>query len=196
MRRRRAVVIATALVGAVVLGVSLRADPGAARFYVGTLLLAAVWVVGARAAGPLTWTRPSLPPVLVGLGLAGVFLVGGLVVREIGPLADRVGDVVEIADGGSLALLVAVTAVNGVAEEMFFRGALYDAVPRHPIVWATLANAAAVAVTGNPMLVLAAVVLALVVGVERRATGGVTAPVLTHVTWSMAMLLVLPALFG
>jgi hypothetical protein len=31
---------------------------------------------------------------------------------------------------------------------------------------------------------------------ERRATGGVLAPMLTHVTWSLLMLLVLPPLFG
>jgi len=38
-------------------------------------------------------------------------------------------------------------------------------------------------------------VLGTVVGMERRASGGVLAPVLTHVTWSTLMLLVLPPLF-
>ena len=46
------------------------------------------------------------------------------------------------------------------------------------------------------MLGVAAVLLGLVVGMERRASGGVLAPILTHVTWSAAMLLVLPPLFG
>lgn len=196
LRRRRAVVIATALAGAVVLGLSLRTEPGSDWFYPATLLLAAVWVAGARLSGPVPWGRPSLLPVGVGLGLAGVFALGALVVREIDPLADRVSDVLDLADGGALPLLVLVTAVNGVAEELFFRGAVYDAVPRHPVAWAALANAAAVAVSGNPMLAFAAFVLAVVVGVERRLTGGITAPVLTHVTWSVTMLLVLPPLFG
>ena len=46
------------------------------------------------------------------------------------------------------------------------------------------------------MLGFAALVLGTLVGMERRASGGVLAPILTHVTWSISMLLVLPALFG
>jgi hypothetical protein len=50
--------------------------------------------------------------------------------------------------------------------------------------------------TGNVMLVFAAVLLAVVVGLERRASGGILGPALTHVTWSAAMLFVLPAIFS
>ena len=32
-------------------------------------------------------------------------------------------------------------------------------------------------------------------GVERRASGGILAPILTHVTWSLSMLVVLPLVF-
>jgi membrane protease YdiL (CAAX protease family) len=46
------------------------------------------------------------------------------------------------------------------------------------------------------MLMFAAVVLGTVVGLERRASGGILAPVLTHVIWSLTMLLVLPLLFN
>jgi uncharacterized protein len=49
--------------------------------------------------------------------------------------------------------------------------------------------------TGNLMLGFAAILLGLVVGLERRASGGVLAPVLTHVTWSTAMLFLLPLIF-
>jgi hypothetical protein len=31
---------------------------------------------------------------------------------------------------------------------------------------------------------------------ERRASGGVLAPILTHVSWSLAVLIVLPPLFS
>jgi membrane protease YdiL (CAAX protease family) len=179
-----------------VLAFSLRIDAGSDSFYVATLVLAAVWVVGALASGPVRWGRPGPLPVVVGLGLAGVFVVGALVVREIGPLERQVSTVVDYADQGSLPLLVMVTAVNGVAEEMFFRGAMYDAVASYPVAWTTLANAVAVAGTGNLMLAFAALLLGVIVGLERRATGGVVAPVLTHVSWSVTMLLVLPALFG
>ena len=45
------------------------------------------------------------------------------------------------------------------------------------------------------MLTFAAVLLGLVVGLERRASGGILAPILTHCTWSLTMLLVLPVVF-
>jgi uncharacterized protein len=50
--------------------------------------------------------------------------------------------------------------------------------------------------TGNPMLVFAALTLGLVLGLQRRASGGILAPMLTHVTWSVIMLLALPPLFA
>jgi membrane protease YdiL (CAAX protease family) len=50
--------------------------------------------------------------------------------------------------------------------------------------------------TGNPRLVFAAATLGLVLGLQRRASGGVLAPILTHITWSTLMLFVLPPLFN
>jgi membrane protease YdiL (CAAX protease family) len=60
-----------------------------------------------------------------------VFVLGGLVVRQIPFLEEQVSTVLDHADQGSGPLLVLVTAVNGVAEELFFRGAAYAAIPRH-----------------------------------------------------------------
>jgi uncharacterized protein len=44
------------------------------------------------------------------------------------------------------------------------------------------------------MLVFAALTLGLLLGLQRRATGGILAPILTHITWSTTMLFALPAL--
>ena len=44
-------------------------------------------------------------------------------------------------------------------------------------------------------LVLAAVVMGTLFGAQRRASGGIQAPVLTHLTWSVLMLRYLPPLF-
>jgi membrane protease YdiL (CAAX protease family) len=44
------------------------------------------------------------------------------------------------------------------------------------------------------MLVFAAAVLGVLVGLQRRVSGGVLAPMLTHTTWSMGMLFILPPL--
>lgn len=191
------------LVGAAVLAVSLRIAPGDVLFYPATLALAAVWIIGALASGPVrlgrsarTGRRAALTGVLLGLALAAVFVLGAFLVRAVPVLQEHVRDVLGFAQQGSIALVLLITLVNGVAEEVFFRGALYDAVPRHPILLTTVVNAAVVAASGNPMLAFAAVLLALVTGWQRRATGGVLAPVLIHLTWSSAMLLALPAILG
>jgi membrane protease YdiL (CAAX protease family) len=133
-------------------------------------------------------------PLLIGLGLAAVFVAGALVVREIPPLLTQVRHVTAYADA-SLAVL-AVTVVNGIAEELFFRGALYAATPRHQVAVTTVAYAIATAATGNVMLAFAAILLGVVVGLERRATGGILAPIITHLTWSVTMLYVLPAILN
>jgi len=207
LRRRQLVTIGFVVLGAVVLGLSLRLDPGSRLFYPATLGLAAVWAVGAFASGPLhlgriavrdRHTRPVLTPIALGLALAGVFVVGALLVRSISWLAfleDQVVSVVDYADQGSLPLLAVITAVNGVAEELFFRGAAYAAITRHPVLWTTVAYGVATLATGNVMLSFAAVLLGAVVGLERRASGGILGPILTHCTWSLTMLVALPLVF-
>jgi membrane protease YdiL (CAAX protease family) len=205
LRRRQLVTLAFVVVGGVVLGFSLRIEPGNAWFYPATIGLAAVWAVGAFASGPLHLgriayrsrdRRPIVTPIVLGLGLAGVFLLGGLVVRQVPFLYDQVQSVLDHADRGSWPLLVFITAVNGVAEELFFRGAAYAAIPRYPVPVTTVAYTIATLATGNVMLAFAAVLLGVVVGLQRRASGGILGPILTHVTWSVAMLFLLPALFG
>jgi membrane protease YdiL (CAAX protease family) len=46
------------------------------------------------------------------------------------------------------------------------------------------------------MLAFAAIILGTVCALERRATGGVLAPLLTHLVWSLIMVLALPPIFG
>lgn len=205
LRRRQVVTAVVVVLGAVVLGLSLRIEPGSVWFYPAAFGLAGVWAVGALASGPLhlgriahgdKQVRPVLTPIALGLGLAALFVVGGLVVRQVDWLERQVSNVLDFADQGSLPILVVVTAVNGVAEELFFRGAAYAAITRHPVPWTTFAYVVATAATGNIMLAFAAVLLGVVVGLQRRASGGILAPILTHVTWSLCMLLVLPLLFG
>lgn len=205
LRRRQLVTAGFVLLGAIVLGLSLRLDPGSPWFYPATFGLAGVWAVGAFTSGPLhlgrierreSQVRPILTPILIGLGLAAVFVVGALIVRQIGPLERQVSSVLDFATEGSLPILVVITAVNGVAEELFFRGAAYAAITRHPVAWTTLAYTVATAATGNVMLAFAAVLVGLLVGLQRRASGGILAPILTHCTWSLSMLVALPLVFA
>jgi CAAX protease family protein len=53
----------------------------------------------------------------------------------------------------------------------------------------------ATASTRNPALVLAAGVMGTLFSLQRRASGGLQAPVLTHWTWSTLMVRYLPPLF-
>src|ERR1700761_1449538 len=71
LRRRRIVVAVTLVIGAVVLGFSLRRTPGESSFYWLTLVLAAVWAGGAAASGPLhlggiNWRGRNQRPVITG----------------------------------------------------------------------------------------------------------------------------------
>jgi membrane protease YdiL (CAAX protease family) len=201
-RRRQIVAAVVVVIGALVLAFSLSLDSGSNWFYVATLVLAAVWAVGAFASGPLhlgrvgidetAAARPIVQPILVGLGLSAVFVAGAFIVKLIPPLADQVGNVLAYANDGNATLVLLVTVINGIAEEMFFRGALYAAIRKNQVPITAVAYAIATAATGNIMLSFAALLLGIVVGLERRASGGILAPILTHLTWSVTMLYVLP----
>ena len=137
----------------------------------------------------------QIEDVVTGLLLGAVFVAGSLVVRELEPLRELVNSVLAHARYGAVVPIVAVTVLNGVAEEVFFRGALFAAIGRrHAVLISTVIYAAATAATGNLMLVFAAFLLGLVLGLQRRASGGILAPILTHVTWSTTMVFALPAL--
>jgi membrane protease YdiL (CAAX protease family) len=206
LRRRRIVVAVVTVVGAAVLGWSLNVEPGSGWFYAATLILAAVWTAGAFVSGPLHLgrvgrvpdaRRPVLPAILIGVALAAVFAIGALVVRAVPTLEDAVEGVLTYARRGVGPLVVLVAVANAVAEELFFRGAMFAAVPaRAGVLVTTVVYTLASFAAGNLMLGFAALVLGTVGGMERRASGGVLAPVLTHVAWSTLMLLVLPPLFG
>ncbi|AKN16404.1 hypothetical protein MHAE_17967 [Mycobacterium haemophilum DSM 44634] len=206
VRRRRIVVGVTLVVGAAVLGLSLRRAPGESSFYWLTLILAVVWITGAVVSGPLhlggiCWRgrnqRPVITGTTIGLLLGGIFLLGGLVGKQAPGVSGLITRVLQFADHGSFLLIVLITVVNAVAEELFFRGALYTALGRHrPVPISTVLYAAAIMAGGNLMLTGAAIVLGTVCALERRATGGVLASILTHVVWGLIMVLTLPPLFA
>nr|BFE57267.1 CPBP family intramembrane metalloprotease [Dactylosporangium thailandense] len=205
-RRRRIVVAVTLVVGAALLGWSLTIRPGDPLFYATTLAVAATWVAGSLLSGPLhlgrilyrdQLRRPVLTPIATGLLVGGVFVAGALIVAHIPPLRAFTGEVLDHARYGAIVPITAVTLLNGLAEEVFFRGALFAAIGRrHPVLISTVVYALATIATANPMLVFAAAVLGTVLGLQRRASGGILAPILTHVTWSTVMLFALPPLLG
>lgn len=205
-RRRRRVVAGTSVVGATMLGASLSTPPGSTKFYVSTGLVAGLWTVGGFASGPLHlgWTegedhqlrRPLITPVVLGVGAFGLFYGAALVAREIPVLNRAISGILTFADEGEDRLVLATALANGIGEEVFFRGALYAAMPTHPVVASTAVYTLATTATRNPALVLAAGVMGSLFGLQRRASGGLLAPTVTHVTWSTLMLRYLPPLFA
>ncbi|HEX3546557.1 MAG TPA: CPBP family intramembrane glutamic endopeptidase [Mycobacterium sp.] len=201
IRRRRVVVAVVVVVGGTLLGFSMTRRPGDASFAWLTLALAAAWTIGALVSGPLhlgSSRRPVLTGTVAGLLVGAAFVVGGLIVREFTWVRELVVRVLEFANYGPLWLVVLITVINGVAEELFFRGALYTAWGAvHPGVISTVIYiVVTAATTGNPMLGVAAAILGAVCAFERRITGGVLAPMLTHSLWGLTMVLALPRVFG
>ena len=198
---RRLAVAATWCAGTALLRRSLASRPGSPEFYLSTSAVAGVWVAGSRLApdrppSGAGLRRPLLTPLATAGGSFAVFYAGAHVARRIPPLDDWVGRVLTYAAEGDARLVLVTTLANGVGEELFFRGAWYDVLGgRAPVVSSTVAHAVASSATRNPALALAAVAMGGLFGLQRRASGGVRAPLVTHLTWSALMLRFVTPLF-
>jgi uncharacterized protein len=202
--RRGWILAATGVGGAGLLGISLSSKPGSPQFYALTMSLAGTWAAGARSAGPLSVGRPAgwrnahcvVTPVLTGAVAFGVFYCAARLARRIPRLNRAIRSVLRYSDGGSTPLVLVSACANAVGEELFFRGALWSATHNaHPIATTTLAYTATTAATRNPALVVAGAGTSVLFGLQRRSSGGVLAPSLAHVTWSLLMLRYIPPLF-
>jgi membrane protease YdiL (CAAX protease family) len=197
LRRRRQIVAAVSLAGTALLGASLSTRPGSRRFYTMTFGVAATWIAGGLASGPLRLGRRNVTaPVAIGAGTFAAFYAAALVCRRVPVLNRAIAGVLQYENKGSTNLVLLTTLANGLAEEVFFRGALYEAAgDKRPVVVSTAAYALATVATRNPALVLASIVMGTLFGLQRHATNGIQAPIITHLTWSALMLRFLPPLF-
>ena len=202
LHRRRRLVAGVSLAGAGLLGMSLSTKPGSPQFYGLTLGVAATWIVGGLASGPLplgqtphrdhTPRRPVITPVLTGVGAFAVFYACALAARHIPMLNNALAGVLQYAHQGSSPLVLLTTLANGAGEEVFFRGALYAAAGKYPLTLTTTVYSLTTTATRNPALILASAVMGTLLALQRRATGGIQAPILTHLTWSTLMLHFMP----
>lgn len=200
-RWRPAVLGATLVVGTALLAATLRAPKGSLLFAALGLGLAATWTAGALLAGPVP-VRPAAPArwstvTLWGLAIGAVAFAGSWATVALGQylpvLADALDEALGPAEGGSDAVVLVVAVVNGVAEELFFRGSLHAALPhRRRLLTATALYVLVTAATANVALVLAAVVMGTIFTIERALTGSILASTVTHVSWSALVLLALP----
>jgi hypothetical protein len=195
-----------ALTGTGLLGASLSTKPDSREFYALTFSVAGTWLVGGLAIEPLHWSslrgeersfgRLVAVPVLTGFAAFGAFFGAALVARRISSLNEALTSVLNYAERGSDLWVIATTLANGVAEEVFFRGSLFTALAcPHPVAASTAVYMLTTCATRNPALILASGVMGTLFAAQRSASGGLQAPILTHVTWSALMLRYLPALF-
>jgi len=205
-RHRRRVVAGAGVAGAGLLGVSLSTRPNSPQFFTLTLGVAATWVAGGLYSGPLhagwvrtaadTYRRPVLTPIMTGAGAFGGFYGAALVARRIPILNRALTSILRYAHDDAHRLVLLITLANGAAEEVFFRGALFAALgARQPVSRSTAVYMLATTATRNPALVLASGVMGVLFALQRRASGGIQGPILTHLTWSALMLRYLPPLF-
>ncbi len=202
--RGRACVLATAgLSGAVLLRWSFSAKADSRRFYGLTAALASTWTAGAL----LTSAKPGgssvrgsleadvARPALTGAATFALFYAAAGIVRRNPVLHRSIASVLHYADRGTTPAVLLTASVNAVAEEWFFRGALWDAGGAHPLATTAVAYTAVTTASGNPALVVAGAITSVIFGRERARSGGAVAPAIAHLTWSALMLTCLPPLF-
>ena len=202
--QRRWISSVTLAVGSFMLAWSLRLSPGNPAYYAATLALAVTWIVGGLLSGKLYLgsansrdgqraSRGILQAVILGLLLLGVAALAS----PVPALRDQLAVLLVPSYFSFLPVVVLLTLLNAIGEELFFRGALYAAVGgRQAMLVTTLVYALTTIPTGLPVMVLSAALIGVVVGLQRRVTGGVLAPVITHVIWSMGVLFLLPMALG
>jgi uncharacterized protein len=199
-RGRTRVLAAAGLSGAVLLRRSLSAQADSRQFYALTAGLAGNWTASAL----LTTAVPVWPagrkslgsevarPVLTGAVTFALFYAAAAVARRDPLLRRSIASVLHYADEGTTAAVLLTAAVNAAAEELFFRGALWEAAGAEPLARTTIAYTAVTAATGNPALAIGAAITGVVFGRERARSGSVAAPAIAHLTWSVLMLTSLP----
>jgi membrane protease YdiL (CAAX protease family) len=195
-RRSLLVLLVTLVVVAVLTGRAFDAPYGSARVTHLSYGIAAVLVAGSVLSGGLSrghrrGRHPVVGPVLSAFVLFLFFVVLAWLAHVVPPLHHgarvlrRYGD----ARHGFVAWWAPVVA--GVAEEVFYRGALFERL-RAPVVTTTFAHVLTTLPAGNVALTASAFVLGPFLGASRRTSGGWWAPAATHAVWTMLVLAWLP----
>ncbi len=182
---------------------SLSAKADSRRFYALTAGLASTWTASAllttavpvRSAGRRPLAVEVTAPAVTGAATFTLFYAAARIARRNPFLRRAIASVLHYVDEGTTPAVLLTASVNAVAEELFFRGALWDASGADPLASTVLAYTVFTAATGNPALIIGGAITSAIFGQERARSGGVIAPVIAHVTWSALMLTCLPPLF-
>ncbi len=196
------------------LAVASSAPRGGAVFYAATFGVAAVyaaaWLIWGREAGgvPAADGTVAVAPrgtvfraelargALIGAGLLAVFLLGAQIVRFVPALAGPVQGLLENARVGSLWVTALTTALNGIGEEAYFRRIMPSSLRGSLLFRAVVSLGLYIAVTaalGVPLLAVAALLVGGAAFWEAERSGSLVSPITLHLTWSLGMLVTLPA---
>ncbi|WP_420039093.1 CPBP family intramembrane glutamic endopeptidase [Gordonia sp. MP11Mi] len=162
----------------------------------------AVWVGGVRlGTSSGRARRVGFVSTVTALGVAASFIVGGYLAARVPFLDDQIDELISRTDHAFVLSLFLVAAVTGVAEEMFFRGALFDVASRslsgdsiRTVAATTILYTVVTAVTANLGLTLAAAALGAMVGTARAYSGSVIPAIVGHLAWTVATIGILPQL--
>jgi uncharacterized protein len=161
----------------------------AALFYGALVVAAALWNgLRGRALLPLGDSVPA--SVLIGVATAAGTVSLGLLVYRVVPVLRRLADELAplLVDGADRTNLVLVSVFSGVAEEIFFRGAVQ---PEFGLVVASLAFGVLHVGPDRRYLVWTvwAVLAGFLYGLLFAWTGGLLAPIVAHVLHNAATFL-------
>jgi membrane protease YdiL (CAAX protease family) len=189
---------ATLVAGTVLLAVAFSEPDDSGGFYVCAFAAAGVWFAGGLAAGNVRLGRVDrglavIAAIGAGAVAFGVLVVGTELAKRLPGLSGAVDQILATADAGSTGLVLALTVVSAIGEEVYFRGAVMGALPaRWAVAGSVTIYVVVTAFTANPALVIAAAVMGTLFAVERRATQGIVAPTITHAVWAALMVVALP----
>jgi len=192
-RRSRPILLLTLVLVAIVNDRAAGAAPGSDRLVILTYVTAGVLAAGALLSGgvpaPYRGKRPAVVgPAILGVALFAAFYVLAWAAAILPPLDHGVASALARADGARAVLAGCVAAV---AEEVFYRGALFEGV-RLPVVSTTAAWMLVTIPTGNVALVASAGVLGVVLGTARRTKGGWVPTAVTHLAWLLLVVVGIP----
>ncbi len=212
------VALATIVIGVLALQQTFNATPGAGELSVWSLILSAIWAAGGLLVlllsrpfftqGPLRGRssvldlkkfRPQDHPlaftIVCGLLVAGMSLAGALVLQQIPFFGDDVAYATSRVNDHRYIVFV-VALLTGTSEEVFFRLALHQILsPRFAVLGATTLYGLVTLATGNPALVLAAIVLGASCSIVMQSTGRWYTPIIIHGMWTVALVGIMPLIW-
>jgi len=199
----RCVLAAAGIGGATLLRLSLSAKADSRRFYALTAGLAGTWTASAllTTAVPVWPAFRKSPCVEVarsaatGAATFSLFYAVAAIARHHPVLHRSIASVLHYVEEGTTPAVLLTASVNAVAEELYFRGALWESAGEYPVASTAFTYTAVTAAAANPVLAVGGAITGVIFGRERARSGGVAAPAIAHVTWSALMLTCLPPLF-